>query len=76
MKIKTVTRIDKTSTLSLDPSKKTKKLFLVIFVLPRNKQKTKSRVYVVAPDWFATNSGIRGGLASPSFVLPSVTLPY
>jgi hypothetical protein len=31
-------------------------------------------VYVVAPDWFATNSGIRGGLASPSFVLPSVTL--
>jgi hypothetical protein len=30
-------------------------------------------VYVVAPDWFATNSGIRGGLASLSFVLPSVT---
>jgi hypothetical protein len=41
MKIKTVTRIDKTSTLSLDPSKKKLKLFLVIFVLLRNKQKPK-----------------------------------
>jgi hypothetical protein len=41
MKIKTVTRIDKTSTLSLDPSKKTKNFFFVIFVLPRNKQKPK-----------------------------------